>query len=343
MSILIGSSLLSLGCQPKNNTSEDNTNANNQAMLQAWSCTAPENVDSIKQYLKNEYLIELDKTIRHSNFQANPDILAKIQQGIKIEIKTVTTLNENQQDTRLLECSSQLVIQLPKGLQGRAENAFMVLPKQEYNDEYDEERGSYDHYTLRDSLSDLNFNFSPDQLSSQLNYTITRTDHEGLNLAVENESDIINALVLISKYAAEYESYAKVNKEMKDQINQGKQLDSEQKALAQKVMDIRQNELDQAKASLVEELNKAWDTLTVEQRKNLQRDQSIWFEKRDADCKVLAQKSPYSLSESEKETYQKHARYWDEQMEKQNIQMQYTQCFNNMTQNRIYMLEQNDE
>ena len=108
----------------------------------------------------------------------------------------------------------------------------------------------------------------------------------------------------------------------------------------QKAMDIRNKELESEKTSLVESLNQAWDSLADEQRIEIKQAQADWFEKRDVDCKVLAQKSVYSLSDNEKETYQKQYQYWNDQMKQQNERMQYIKCFNAETKKRISYLEE---
>jgi uncharacterized protein YecT (DUF1311 family) len=89
---------------------------------------------------------------------------------------------------------------------------------------------------------------------------------------------------------------------------------------------------------VVERLNQTWDRFSSEQKAQLQQDQSDWFEKRDVDCKVLAQTSIHNIAEKDRETYQQHYDYWDEQMRAQNQDMQYTKCFNQKTSERIVYL-----
>ena len=108
--------------------------------------------------------------------------------------------------------------------------------------------------------------------------------------------------------------------------------------LAQKAMSVRQKELDAEKAKQVERLNQVWDQFTPEQKAQLQQDQSDWFEKRDVDCKVIAQKNVYQLADNDKEVYQKKSDYWDDAMRQQNEAMQYTKCFNQKTTERIIYL-----
>jgi uncharacterized protein YecT (DUF1311 family) len=109
-------------------------------------------------------------------------------------------------------------------------------------------------------------------------------------------------------------------------------------ALAQKAMDIRQKELDADKTKVVDRLNQTWDQFSAEQKQQLQQDQSDWFEKRDVDCKVISQKRVYDLKDSEIETYQRQRDYWNNDMEKQNQAIQYSQCFVQKTKERTVYL-----
>jgi uncharacterized protein YecT (DUF1311 family) len=326
-------SMLLLGCNASKNDVDSNENAENKKLLEDWSCTAPANLEQIQNYLKDEYLSELNRSIRHSDYQSDLALLDKIQKGIKFEIKAVTTLTQDEKTAKELECAGQLIVHLPKGLQQRAENAFLERPCEECEGDYN------NNYTLHDALESEAFKFSHDQLSSNLKYSIIKTDKEGLSLNVANQNLVIEGVVSVSKYAAEYESYVKENKKQKAEIKQYEEKNAEQMALAQKVMDIRHKELEAEKSLVVEQLNQAWDALSSEQRTELKQAQADWFEKRDADCKVIAQKRVYSLSEHEKETYQKHSDYWNEAMREQNERIQYIKCFNTVTRERTAELE----
>lgn len=334
ISTVLSSSFLFVGCdffKKENVTKENEAEAK---LLQDWSCTAPTNLEQIQSHLRAEYLKELDKRLRHSNYTADLALLEKIKKGIKFEIKGVTTLtSEDEKNSKELKCTSQLIIHLPKGLQQRAENAFLERPC--------EECGDYENnYTLHDALESDDYTFNNDQLLSNLRYMITKTDQDGLHLSVSNQISVIEGVVSVSQYAAEYEDYVKENKQDDERQKQYTKENIEQMALAQKAMDIRNKELEKEKALSVERLNQAWDALSDEQRDEMKQTQADWFEKRDVDCKVIAQKSVYSLSDHEKETYQKQFNYWNEQMQQQNERMQYIKCFNEETKNRISYLEE---
>lgn len=334
---LLTSILLISGCDVFKKKSESEENATDQQMLADWSCTADANINQIQRYLKEEYLKALDKSLRHSNFQADQAILEKIKKGIKFEIKGITTLTEDTKNSKALECSSQLIVHLPKGLQQRAENAFLELPCEECEYEHHEGKGPY---TLQDSLENREYalELEGDKIRGHLSYNITKTDKDGLSLSIPSQIAVLDGVVEVSKYASEYEAYVTENKERQKNSKQYEEQEMAQMSLAQKAIDIRKKELDAENASVVERLNQTWDSLNEEQQAKLKSEQAEWFEKRDVDCKVLSQKSVYSLSEHEKETYQKHSQYWNEDMKSQNQQMQYTKCFNQKTVERIHYL-----
>ncbi|ALH96409.1 hypothetical protein [Acinetobacter equi] len=333
---VLSSSLLFTGCDLLKKENEAKENDAESKLLQDWSCTAPANLEQIQNHLRDEYIKELDKRLRHSSYVADLSLLEKIKKGIKFEIKGVTTLTpDDDKNGKDLKCTSQLIIHLPKGLQQRAENAFLERPCEECDHEYNN-----NNYTLHDALESDDYIFKNDQLLSDLRYAITKTDKDGLYLSVSNQIAVIEGIVSVSQYAAEYEAYVKENKQDKERIKQHEQEHMEQTELAQKAMDIRNKELESEKTSLVESLNQAWDSLADEQRIEIKQAQADWFEKRDVDCKVLAQKSVYSLSDNEKETYQKQYQYWNDQMKQQNERMQYIKCFNAETKKRISYLEE---
>lgn len=331
---IIFSTILLVGCNSSKKDADVKDQTAEKSLLADWSCTAPANLDQIQNYLKDEYLKALDKNIRHSEYQSDLSLLDKIKNGIRFEIRSVTTLTQDPQTAKELECDSQLIVHLPKGLQERAENAFLERPCEECDGEYQK------NYTLHDALESKEFQFSDNQLSSQLRFTIIKTDKEGLSLNVPNEIGIIDGIVAVSQYAAEYEAYVKVNKKLNAELKQSDQQNSAQTVLAQKAMDIRNKELESDRTKMVEQLNQAWESLSVEQHNELKQAQAEWFEKRDVDCKVLAQKTVYSLSDSEKETYQKHYQYWNDAMNAQNERMQYIKCFNSVTEDRIHYLNE---
>lgn len=300
-----------------------------------WSCTATKNVEEIQNRLKQSYLSEIEKELRHSEYEANLDLLQTINKSIRFEIKGITTLTTEKEQSKTLECSAQVIAHLPQGLMKRAENAFNARPCEECEgDRYVE------NYTLQDYFDDREFNVKLDQnkVTSALNYQVIQTDQDGVGLLSPSDTDVITGVVYLTKNAVEYEAYIKDNQDIQKNMAEYEAEHTEQQVLAQKAMDIRNKELDSEKANVVERLNDAWEQLTEETRQKFKQDQVEWFEKRDVDCKVLAQKNVYELNESEKETYQKHSSYWNDNMRVQNRNMQYTKCFNQRTKERIVYL-----
>ncbi|MFW1920016.1 DUF1311 domain-containing protein, partial [Acinetobacter baumannii] len=113
-------------------------------------------------------------SLRQSQYQVDADILNKINQGLKFEIKNIRTLpleDESQKNTQL-SCESQLVITLPKGLQKRAEKAY--IEELRHSDKESD--------TLNDYFSDneSSLTLENDQLKGGFFYNITKTDKEGL-------------------------------------------------------------------------------------------------------------------------------------------------------------------
>lgn len=330
------STSLMMGCNKSTQSENEVAASSPQKELADWSCTAQANIDQIQSRLKDDYLKELDKNLRNSNYDANQDVLATIQKSIKFELKGVTTLTQETPNTNILECSSQLIVHLPKGLQKRSENAYLEMP---CADDGEYCGGRYEgagYATIHDYLEDRedDLSFVNDQVMGNLKYTITKTDKEGLSLSVPSQSSVITAIAFVAKTAAQYEAYAKQNADGNREIEKNQKAEAEQRNLAQKAMDIRKKELDAEKSSAVERLNQSWDNLSVEQKVQYKQDQVTWFEKRDIDCKVISQKTVYQLSDDEKETYQKHSRYWDNALEAQNTQMQYNKCFIERTNDR---------
>ncbi|OTG65986.1 hypothetical protein [Acinetobacter silvestris] len=296
-----------------------------------WSCTNQANISQIQQYLKDEYLKQIDKDLRNSSYyEADQELLSKINNGLKFEIKNIRTITADPKAATQLECESQLTVSFPKGLQKRAENAFLEQPCEECEGKS----------TLRDRLetNEYKLTLDNDTLKGAFNYNIIKTDKEGLSLNVQNQNAVIDGVVLVAVTAVQYEAYVKLNKSNQEQSEKYDIENAEQTELAQKAMNIRKKELDEEKAKQVDRLNQTWDRFTDEQKAQLQQDQSEWFEKRDVDCKVISQKSVGQLSDNEKETYQKQSNYWDDALRAQNQEMQYTKCFNQKTTERIVYL-----
>lgn len=340
-SLAISTSLM-VGCNKSTPKETEVAASEVKEEVSDWSCTAQANINQIQNRLKEDYLKELDRSLRNSHYEANQDILATIQKGIKFELKGVTTLTQDIKNTNILECSSQLTVHLPKGLQKRSENAYKEMP---CADEGEYCGGRYEgegYTTLHDYLEDRenDLSLANDQLVGSLKYSITKTDKDGLSLTVPSQSAVINAIAFVAKTAAQYEAYVKENAEGNREIEKSQKEQAEQKDLAKKALEIRKKELDSEKSSAVERLNQSWDNLSVELKAKYKQEQATWFEKRDVDCKVISQKSVYQLSDSEKETYQKHSRYWDEALEAQNTQMQYNKCFIERTNERADVLDE---
>ena len=325
----LSATLLVSGCD----AFKDKKDVVQETELAQWSCTDQVNITQIQQYLKDEYLKQIDKDLRDSRYyEADQDLLAKINNGLKFEIKNIRTITAEPKTATQLECESQLVVHFPKGLQKRAENAYLEKPCEECEGE--------GKSTLRDRLEagEYKLSLDNDTLKGAFNYNITKTDKEGLSLNVQNQNAVIEGVVLVAATAVQYEAYIKANQHNQAQNEKYNVENSEQMELAQKAMNIRKKELDEEKAKQVDRLNQTWDRFSDEQKAQLQQDQSEWFEKRDVDCKVISQKSVGQLSDSERETYQKQFAYWNTAMEQQNKEMQYTKCFNQKTTERIVYL-----
>lgn len=315
--------------EPKSKTDKVET-------ISDWSCTHPDNLNQIQTSLKKEYLKQIERSLRQSQYQVDEDILNKINQGLKFEIKSIRTLpleDDSQKNTQL-SCESQLVISFPKGLQKRAEKAYIEVLR--HSNEESE--------TLNDYFSD---NDSPltlenDQLKGEFFYNITKTDKEGLVFNLPSQNTVIEGVVFVATKAVQYAAYVKENELIEENIEENRQMseenNEEQTSLAQEAMDVRKKELDSDKAKQVERLNQTWDKLSAEKKTQFKQDQSDWFKKRDVECKVLAQKSVDDIPEKDLETYQKQSNYWTAEMSKQNQEMQYTQCFIQKTIERTVYL-----
>jgi uncharacterized protein YecT (DUF1311 family) len=335
-SLVVSASLVS-GCDKLKNKKEPEVKAEVPQELADWSCTAQANIDQIQTHLKDEYVKELERKLRNSNYAADQTILDKIKKGIKFELKGVTTLTQDPNAAKMLECSSQLIVHLPKGLQKRAENAYKELPCDEGCDgEYYEATSSLHDYL---DAGEHGLVLANDQLKSDFKYSITKTDKEGLSLSVPTQTAVIDGVAYVAKTAAQYEAYVNENKQINANAQKYNEEEAAQTALAQKAMDIRKKEIESEKTQAVDRLNAAWDNLSVEEKAEHKQEQTSWFEKRDVDCKVLAQKPVYQLSDSEKETYQRHNRYWTQDMEQQNVQIQYNKCFIERSNSRADFLE----
>lgn len=328
--VTLCSSMLLTGCDFFKGK-KDNAEAEPAApAVNEWDCSNEAKLKEIKTALQQDYLKKLDKALRDSSYyQADKNLTDTITQNIHFEVKSITTVTEQPETAKQLECRSELIVKMPKGLQQRAENAYKT-------EECDCDR--YD--TLNDLLESEAYGLSlqKDQLKGSFNYELIKTDKEGIQLQLPKENNVIQGLVFITEKAVQLAAYEAENRDMTDRQEANAQEEAAQQELAQKSMDIRQKELNTDQAKVVERLNQTWDYFTSEQKAQLQQDQSDWFEKRDVDCKVIAQTSLYNIPEKDRETYQQHHDYWDANMKEQNQEMQYTKCFNQKTSERIVYL-----
>lgn len=302
--------------------------------LADWSCTATYNISQIQDHLKNEYLKAIDRQLREENeFEADQVLLGKINTSLRFELTQISTRTDQLQQAKELECKAQLRVQMPKGLQQRASNAYLEMPCEEC-DEASSTR------TLLDYLEDYNSELTlhNDQLTGPFHYNIVRTDHDGLQLSVPSQSELIDTVSSVVRFAVQFAAYKKYNREMAKDTEHYQHQYALQAELALKAMTLRKKDLDAEQAKVVERLNATWERFNTEQKQQLQQDQTEWFERRDVDCKVLAQKSVYEIPEEQRETYQKHSQYWDEGMRETNLQMQYSKCFIQKTNERIIYL-----
>lgn len=329
--VLMSSGIMLSGCDYFKNK-KDKEEA---ATATQWSCTHPDNILAIKKQLTEQYLKQVDRDLRESQYyEADQKLLQTINQGLNFDIQDIRTVNEDNADATKLKCEAQLVVSFPKGLQQRAENAYA-----EHNKDCDE---CEENLTLQDYLEagDAALRLQNNKLLGQLKYDLTKTDKEGYRLHTDPQNEVVDGLSLVVVKAVQFAAYAKENKQYQDSVTQYDTEHLKQQALAQSVMDIRAKELRTEKASQVEFLNETWDSLSEEKRKALKQEQTAWFEKRDVECKVLSQKRVSDLDDHEKETYQKHADYWNDAMHQQNQAMQYDKCFIEKTiERRQYLLD----
>lgn len=332
LSLCVASLTLS-GCDKFKPKKEETT----QSEASEWSCTSQKNLKELQGFLKQEYLKQIDKNLRSASYyQADQALLKKINESLKFDIKNIRTISPDPKATSQLECEGQIVVNFPKGLLKRAENSFL-----EQGGECEECEGEESVYsTLIDYLEgrEVPLSIQDDLVKGQFKYDITKTDKEGYTLNAQQQNDVISAVAFITEKAVLYEAYVKENAKNRENQELSSVKDAEQTELAQKSMDIRNKELDGDKQKVVERLNQTWDRFSDEQKATLQQDQSDWFEKRDVDCKVLAQKRIYDISDNDRETYQKQYQYWDDAMTQQNADMQYNKCFNQRTNERIVYL-----
>ena len=327
---MLAATVLLGGCD-KFKTKKDETAS---AEASEWSCTSAKNLKDLQAFLKQEYLKQVDKNLRESRYyEADQALLKKINDALNFEIKSIRTITTDAKATSQLECEGQIVVNFPKGLLKRAENAYLE------NSSDCEECEGEGYSTLLDYLDarEVPLKIQEDAVKGKFKFNITKTDKEGYDLSAQQQDDVIGAVAVITEKAVQYEAYVKENQKTRSQNEANNIAYSEQTELAQKAMDIRKKELDEDKKKVVERLNQTWDRFSDEQKAQLQDDQSEWFEKRDVDCKVISQKNIYS-SENDKETYQKQSDYWDDAMRSQSIEMQYTKCFNQRTNERIVYL-----
>ncbi|WP_353142023.1 DUF1311 domain-containing protein [Acinetobacter pragensis] len=333
--LMCGTAMLS-GCDYfKNKKDQASVEEPKAQQVTDFSCTAPANVKQIQDYLKEEYLKDLDQRLRQSSFESDQALLDKIRKNIQFEITHISTKTENPAQAKTLDCSSLVTAILPNGLQKRAENAFMDAPCDEC------EREDTDHtMTLQDYLgsSFSSLTLKNDRLNGiDFIYHIDKSDKDEISMTIENHS-VISQSAYLTELAVQYASYMKANEKNKEYSKKDDEQHAAQMELAQKALDVRQKEIDGEQKAAVEQLNMTWDRFSAEQKTSLQQDQSDWFEKRDVDCKVLSQKSVHQMDEKELETYQKKSDYWNDEMYAQNQAIQYSKCFIQKTKERTVYL-----
>ncbi len=335
--IMIGlmcSAAMFSGCDYFKHKKEQSADEVKVQKVQDFSCTAKDNVEQIQSYLKEEYLKDLDRRLRNSEYESDQNLLDKIRKNIKFEISHISTKTDDPKQSNTLQCSSLITAISPNGLQKRAENAFLDAPCAECDGDMEDVSTLQDYFdqafsglTLKnDRLNGVDFIFH-----------IDKSDSNEISLTIENHS-VISQSAYITELAVQYASYIKANEKNKEDSKKYDQQNAEQMNLAQKALDVRQKELDGDQKAAVEKLNAAWERLSPEQQESLQQDQSDWFEKRDVDCKVLSQKSVHSIDEKDLETYQKKSDYWDDKMSAQNQAIQYSKCFIQKSKERAVYL-----
>ena len=304
-----------------------------------WSCTNDNHIKGLQAFLKSEYLKKIDRSLRDSDYYTADEALLKtINENLKFDIKNIRTITQDTTKTSQLECEGELVVNFPKGLQKRAENAFL----EQHNDceEGCGDEGGTAYRTLNDYLEnrEVPLTISSDLVKGNFKFDVLKTDKEGITVNAQHQNEVLDAVVLVTVKAVQYEAYVKENEELRARENLSSEKEAAQTELALKAMNIRKKEIDVDKVKVVERLNQTWDRFNDEQKAQLKQDQADWFEKRDVDCKVISQKRIYDISESERETYQKQYQYWDDAMQAQNTEMQYDKCFTQRTNERIVYL-----
>ena len=304
-----------------------------------WSCTNDNHIKGLQAFLKSEYLKKIDRSLRDSDYYTADEALLKtINENLKFDIKNIRTITQDTTKTSQLECEGELVVNFPKGLQKRAENAFL----EQHNDceEGCGDEGGMAYRTLNDYLEnrEVPLTISSDLVKGNFKFDVLKTDKEGITVNAQHQNEVLDAVVLVTVKAVQYEAYVKENEEIRARENLSSEKEAAQTELALKAMNIRKKEIDSDKLKVVERLNQTWDRFNDEQKAQLKQDQADWFEKRDVDCKVISQKRIYDISESERETYQKQYQYWDDALQAQNTEMQYDKCFTQRTNERIVYL-----
>ena len=304
-----------------------------------WSCTNDNHIKGLQAFLKSEYLKKIDRSLRDSDYyKADEALLKTINENLKFDIKNIRTITQDTTKTSQLECEGELVVNFPKGLQKRAENAFL----EQHNDceEGCGDEGGTAYRTLNDYLEnrEVPLTISSDLVKGNFKFDVLKTDKEGITVNAQHQNEVLDAVALVTVKAVQYEAYVKENEEIRARENLSSEKEAAQTELALKAMNIRKKEIDSDKLKVVERLNQTWDRFNDEQKAQLKQDQADWFEKRDVDCKVISQKRIYDISESERETYQKQYQYWDDALQAQNTEMQYDKCFTQRTNERIVYL-----
>lgn len=332
---MMASSLLLGACDQFKNKKDETV----LSTASVWSCTNESHIKGLQEFLKSEYLKNVDKRLRNSShYTADESLLKTINDSLKFDLKNIRTITQDPKNTSQLECEGELVVNFPKGLQKRAENAY--LEQNVGCEEGCERDGESGYSTLNDYLEEreVPLTIRDDLIKGNFKFDVLKTDKDGYTVNAQHQNDVIDAVALVTVKAVQYEAYVKQNEELREEATQISVQDAAQTELALKAMNIRKKEIDADKLKVVDRLNQTWDRFSDEQRAKLQEDQSDWFEKRDVDCKVISQKRVGDLSENDRETYQKQYQYWDNAMFTQNTEMEYNKCFTQRTNERIVYL-----
>ncbi len=134
---------------------------------------------------------------------------------------------------------------MPKGLQKRAENAYLDQPCEECESEDNSSRS----YTLQDHYrtSFPSLTLKNDRLNGiDFIYHIEKSDKDEISMTMESHYAVSQAAYL-TELAVQYASYLKANAQSKEDSKKYVEENAAQRDLAQKALDVRQKELENEK------------------------------------------------------------------------------------------------